>query len=295
MRPPKSLRTIRLLGEIELREKLIEKGLLSITLLFIAIILLLLIFLMTESLPAFSQIGLNNLLAHQWMPDNNLFGLFPMIVSSLLVSFLALLIAVPLSITTAIFTQEIASDKVKKLFKPLIQTLSGIPSVVYGFFGLTMIVPFIREYAGGSGFTILTAIIVLSIMILPTIVSLSQDAIDNVPFEYRQASLALGSTHFQTIYKVILPCAMPGIVVAVLLGFGRAIGETLAVLMVVGNVSQIPSSLLDPVRTLTSNIALEMGYAMDIHYNALFANAMILFIIIVILMIISNSIQRKWG
>jgi len=295
VRPPKSLRTIRLLGEIELREKLIEKGLLSITLLFIAIILLLLIFLMTESLPAFSQIGLNNLLAHQWMPDNNLFGLFPMIVSSLLVSFLALLIAVPLSITTAIFTQEIASDKVKKLFKPLIQTLSGIPSVVYGFFGLTMIVPFIREYAGGSGFTILTAIIVLSIMILPTIVSLSQDAIDNVPFEYRQASLALGSTHFQTIYKVILPCAMPGIVVAVLLGFGRAIGETLAVLMVVGNVSQIPSSLLDPVRTLTSNIALEMGYAMDIHYNALFANAMILFIIIVILMIISNSIQRKWG
>ena len=289
------MRTIRLLGEIELREKIIEKGLLSITLLFIAIILLLLIFLMTESLPAFSQIGLNNLLAHQWMPDNNLFGLFPMIISSLLVSFLALLIAVPLSITTAIFTQEIASDKVKKLFKPLIQTLSGIPSVVYGFFGLTMIVPFIREYAGGSGFTILTAIIVLSIMILPTIVSLSQDAIDNVPFEYRQASLALGSTHFQTIYKVILPCAMPGIVVAVLLGLGRAIGETLAVLMLVGNVSQIPSSLLDPVRTLTSNIALEMGYAMDIHYNALFADAMILFIIIVILMIISNSMQRKWG
>ena len=278
-----------------MKEKIIEKGLMSITLVFIAIILLLLIFLMIESLPAFSQIGLNNLLAHQWMPDNNLFGLFPMIISSLLVSFLALLIAVPLSITTAIFIQEIASDKVKKLFKPLIQTLSGIPSVVYGFFGLTMIVPFIREYAGGSGFTILTAIIVLSIMILPTIVSLSQDAIDNVPFEYRQASLALGSTHFQTIYKVILPCAMPGIVVAVLLGLGRAIGETLAVLMLVGNVSQIPSSLLDPVRTLTSNIALEMGYAMDIHYNALFADAMILFIIIVILMIISNSIQRKWG
>lgn len=278
-----------------MKEKIIEKGLMSITLVFIAIILLLLIFLMIESLPAFSQIGLNNLLAHQWMPDNNLFGLFPMIISSLLVSFLALLIAVPLSITTAIFTQEIASDKVKKLFKPLIQTLSGIPSVVYGFFGLTMIVPFIREYAGGSGFTILTAALVLSIMILPTIISLSQDAIDNVPFEYCQASLALGSTHFQTIYKVILPCAVPGIMVAVLLGLGRAIGETLAVLMVVGNVSQIPSSLLNPVRTLTSNIALEMGYAMDIHYNALFANAMILFIIIVILMIISNSIQRKWG
>ena len=278
-----------------MKEKIIEKGLMSITLVFIAIILLLLIFLMIESLPAFSQIGLNNLLAHQWMPDNNLFGLFPMIISSLLVSFLALLIAVPLSITTAIFTQEIASDKVKKLFKPLIQTLSGIPSVVYGFFVLSMIVPFIREYAGGSGFTILTAALVLSIMILPTIISLSQDAIDNVPFEYCQASLALGSTHFQTIYKVILPCAVPGIMVAVLLGLGRAIGETLAVLMVVGNVSQIPSSLLDPVRTLTSNIALEMGYAMDIHYNALFANAMILFIIIVILMIISNSIQRKWG
>ena len=279
-----------------MNEKLIENGLLFITLTSTAIIGLMIFFLISQSIPAFGQIGLGEILAGlKWLPDMEIFGTFPMILSTLMVSFLALMIAVPLSITTAIYIEEIASDNVKELFKPIIQTLAGIPSVIYGFFGLTVLVPLIRENLGGTGFSILTASIVLSIMILPTIISLSQDAIRNVAFEYRQVSFALGSSHFQTIRHVIIPCALPGIFTGIILGLGRAVGETLAVLMIVGNVAQIPNSLIDPVRTLASNIALEMGYAMDIHYNALFASALILFAIIVILMLISTYIQHKWG
>lgn len=280
----------------DLKEKLIEKGLLSITLISVMMILLIIIFLLSEAVPAFNQFGMIEIfLNHQWIPDLNLFGIMPMFISSLLVSFLALVLAVPLSIATAIYIEELSSMKVKELFKPVIQTLSGIPSVVYGFFGLTVLVPFIRDYVGGDGFSILAASIVLAIMILPTIITLSQDAIRNVPFEYKQASLGLGASHFQTISKIIIPTALPGILTGIILGFGRAIGETLAVLMVVGNVAQIPSSVLDPVRTLTSNIALEMAYAMDIHYNMLFVNGVTLFAIIVVLMALTNYIQHKWG
>ncbi|MBE6511470.1 MAG: phosphate ABC transporter permease subunit PstC [Methanobrevibacter millerae] len=280
----------------DLKEKLIEKGLLSITLISVMMILLIIIFLLSEAVPAFNQFGMIEIfLNHQWIPDLNLFGIMPMFISSLLVSFLALVLAVPLSIATAIYIEELSSMKVKELFKPVIQTLSGIPSVVYGFFGLTVLVPFIRDYVGGDGFSILAASIVLAIMILPTIITLSQDAIRNVPFEYKQASLGLGASHFQTISKIIIPAALPGILTGIILGFGRAIGETLAVLMVVGNVAQIPSSVLDPVRTLTSNIALEMAYAMDIHYNMLFVNGVTLFAIIVVLMALTNYIQHKWG
>ena len=279
-----------------LKEKLIENGLLSITLVSVIAIFLIIVFLVSESIPAFHQFGLIEILSnHKWVPDLNLFGIMPMIISSLLISFLALIIAVPLSVTTAIYIEELSPIKVKKLFKPVIQTLSGIPSVVFGFFGLTVLVPFIRNYVGGDGFSILAASIVLTIMILPTIITLSQDAIRNVPFEYKQASFGLGATHFQTISKIIVPNAMPGIITGIILGFGRAIGETLAVLMVVGNVAKIPSSILDSVRTLTSNIALEMAYAMDIHYNMLFVNGVVLFVIIVVLMALTNYIQHKWG
>lgn len=284
------------LGASRLKEKLIENGLLLITLVSVIAIFLIIVFLVSESIPAFHQFGLIEMFSnHKWIPDLNLFGIMPMLISSLLVSFLALIMAVPLSVTTAIYIEELSPIKVKELFKPVIQTLSGIPSVVFGFFGLTVLVPFVRDYVGGDGFSILAASIVLAIMILPTIITLSQDAIRNVPFEYKQASFGLGATHFQTISKIIVPNAMPGIITGIILGFGRAIGETLAVLMVVGNVAQIPSSVLDPVRTLTSNIALEMAYAMDIHYNMLFVNGVILFAIIVVLMALTNYIQYKWG
>ena len=278
------------------KEYLIEKLLLSVSFIFIFLIGLMIIFLITESIPALNDFNMIDFIFGQiWSPDDNKFGILPMIMGSVYVTLIALVIAVPLSISCAIFLEEIASEKLKNIFKPIIQTLAGIPSVIYGFFGLTVIVPFIGRSFGGSGFSIIAASIILAIMILPTIISVSQDAIKSVPDYYRQASLGLGSTKWQCIKNIILPISMPGIATAVILGLGRAIGETLAVLMLVGNVSQIPNSILSPARTLTSNIALEMGYATNVHYNALFTTALVLFIVILILMLISAYIQRKYA
>lgn len=277
-------------------EAVVKKALFLLSMFSIAIFILIIIFIILESIPAFHHVGIFNiLLGINWAPDNGSYGILPMILGSVVVTVIALLIAVPLSIGCAIFIEEFSPNNVKKLFKPLIQTLAGIPSVVYGFFGLTVLVPISRAIFGGSGFSILVASIVLAIMILPTIISLSQDAINSVPSEYIESSLALGSTHVQTIKNIILPNACLKITTAVILAMGRAIGETLAIIMVAGNVANIPTSILNPVRTLTSNIALEMGYAMDIHYNSLFATAIVLFGIIMILMIISNVIEHKGG
>ena len=218
-----------------------------------------------------------------------------MIMGSVYITLAALALAVPISISCAIFLEEVAPMKLRNLFKPIIQTLAGIPSVIYGFFGLTLITPLIRSMFGGTGFSILAAAVILALMILPTIVSLSQDAINSVPDYYRQASLGLGSTQWQCIKNIILPVALPGVITAIILGLGRAVGETLAVLMLAGNVSVLPSSIISPVRTLTSNIALEMGYATGIHYNSLFATAAILFIVILILMAVSIHIQDKYA
>jgi phosphate transport system permease protein len=231
----------------------------------------------------------------EWSPSDYKFGVFAMVIGSIYVTFLALVMAVPLSLLCAIFMEEIAPYKVKILLKPVIQTLAGIPSVVYGFFGLTVLVPIIRDNFGGTGFSVFTAALILAVMILPTIISVSQDAIKAVPQEYKEASFGLGSTHWQTIRHIMFPAALPGIVTAIILGIGRAIGETLAVIMVAGNVVQIPGSIFEPVRLLTTNIALEMGYATGLHYNALFGTAVILFIIIAILLAIANYIQNKHG
>lgn len=274
---------------------LIERGLFVITSFTFILISLLLIFLLIEAIPAFYENGvLNFIFGLNWSPDNNEFGIFPMIVGSVYITLIALIMAVPISVSCAIFLEEIAPKKLKNLFKPIIQTLAGIPSVIYGFFGLTLIAPAIRNMFGGTGFSILTASVVLALMILPTIISLSQDAIKSVPDYYRQASLGLGSTQWQCIKNLILPIALPGIITAIILGIGRAVGETLAILMLAGNVSMIPSSIISPVRTLTSNIALEMGYATGIHYNSLFATAVILFIVILILMVFSIYVQDKY-
>ncbi len=280
----------------KINEFLIEKGLFILAILSILIILTILVFIVAESFPAFQEYGiLNFIFGMEWLPSDGQFGVFPMIVGSIYVTFLSLIIATPLSILCAIFTEEIAPKKIKSLLKPVIQTLAGIPSVVYGFFGLTVLVPFVRIYFGGTGFSLFTAAIILAIMILPTIISISQDAINTVPQEFREASFGLGSTHWQTIRHIIIPTALPGIITAIILGIGRAIGETLAVIMVAGNVVQIPNSIFEPVRTLTTNIALEMGYATGIHYSALFATAVILFIIIIFLLVIANHIQNKFG
>lgn len=277
-------------------EFFIEKGLFITSIFSIIVILTILLFIISEAIPAFQEYGFFHFLTGMvWDPSENQYGVLAMIVGSIYVTFLALLMAVPLSLLCAIFMEEIAPHKVKLILKPVIQTLSGIPSVVYGFFGLTVLVPIVRQNFGGTGFSIFTAAVILAVMVLPTIISVSQDAIKSVPNDYKEASLGLGSTHWQTIRHVIVPIALPGIVTAIILGIGRAIGETLAVIMVAGNVVQIPGSIFEPVRTLTTNIALEMGYATGVHYNALFATAVVLFIIIVILLLLANYIQNKHG
>ena len=257
---------------------------------------MILAFIVSEAIPAFQSYGFFHFLTgSNWAPNDGQFGVFPMIIGSIFVTLLSLVIAVPLSLLCAIFMEEIAPDKIKLFLKPVIQTLSGIPSVVYGFFGLTVLVPIVRQNFGGTGFSVFTAALILSVMILPTIISVSQDAIKAVPGEYREAALGLGSTHWQTIRHIIFPSALPGIITAIILGIGRAIGETLAVIMVAGNVAQVPGSIFAPVRTLTTNIALEMGYATGLHYNALFGTAVVLFIIIAALLLVANYVQNKYG
>jgi phosphate transport system permease protein len=275
-------------------EFLVEKGLFITAILSIVVIVLIIGFIFQQGFPAMEQVGiLKFIFGFDWSPSNDQYGVFTMIVGSLGITFLSLLFAVPLSLLCAIFLAEIAPNVMRRILKPVIETLAGIPSVVYGFFGLIVLVPIMREQFGGTGFSMLTASLILTVMVLPTIISISEDALRSIPVEYKEASLALGATHWQTIKNVIFPAAIPGIITAVILGMGRAIGETLAVIMVAGNVTQIPNSIFDPVRALTSNIALEMGYATGLHYNALFATGIVLFVMIIILLVIANYFHYK--
>ena len=276
------------------RENLIEKGLFITAIFSIIAILLIITFIFREGIPIFHDYGvINFIFGMDWAPSDGKYGVFTMIVGSLCITLLSLAIAVPLSILCAIFMAEVAPEIMRKILKPVIETLAAIPSVVYGFFGLIVLVPYVRANIGGTGFGMLTAALILTVMIMPTIISVSEDAIRSVPLEYKEASLALGATHWQTIRRVIFPAAIPGIITSIILGMGRAIGETLAVIMVAGNVTQIPSSILDPVRALTSNIALEMGYATGLHYSALFGTAIILFALIMVLLVIANYFHYK--
>ncbi|MEN6329642.1 MAG: phosphate ABC transporter permease subunit PstC [Methanobacteriaceae archaeon] len=275
-------------------EFFIEKGLLLTAISSIIIIALIIIFIFKEGLPAIQAYGFFNFIfGMDWAPSSGQYGVFPMIIGSLGITALSLLMAIPLGILCAIFLAEVAPSKMRRILNPTIQTLAGIPSVVYGFFGLILLVPFMRIQFGGTGFSMLTASIILTIMILPIIVSVSEDALRSIPQEYKEASLALGATHWQTIKNVIFPAAIPGVITSVILGMGRAIGETLAIIMVAGNVVQIPGSILDPVRALTSNIAIEMGYATGIHYNALFATGIVLIFMIIILLVLANYLHYK--
>lgn len=275
-------------------EYFIEKGLLLTAISSIIIIALIIIFIFREGFPALESAGFFNFLfGMDWAPTKGKYGIFPMIIGSIGITALSLLMAVPLGVLCAIFLAEIAPANMRKILNPTIQTLSGIPSVVYGFFGLVLLVPFMRSQFGGTGFSMFTASIILTVMILPIIVSVSEDALRSIPQEYKEASLALGATHWQTIKNVIFPAAIPGVITSIILGMGRAIGETLAIIMVAGNVVQIPNSIFDPVRVLTSNIAIEMGYATGIHYNALFATGIVLVIMIIVLLVIANYFHYK--
>jgi phosphate ABC transporter permease protein PstC len=252
------------------------------------------IFIFSEGLPLIMHTGVKDFIfSTHWTPTKGFFGIGAMILSSLLVTLGAMVLGVPLGLACAIVLAEFSSERLRRLLKPTLELLAGIPSVVYGFLGVIWLVPLIRDHLGGPGLSLLAAAVILGIMILPTVISISIDALTAVPGVYRDGSIALGATEWQTVRRVVLPAASSGIITAIILGMGRAVGETMAVIMVAGNALKIPSSILDPVRTLTSNIALELGYAAGRHREALFATGIVLFIIIMILNLAATIITRR--
>lgn len=260
----------------------------------VAAVILICIFLLASGIPAIREIGICKfLLGTKWKPANNLYGIFPMIVGSLYVTAGALLIGVPIGVLTAVFMARFAPKSIYRPFKSAVNLMAGIPSVVYGFFGLVVIVPFIRETFGGRGMSVLAASVLLGLMILPTIINVSEASIRAVPKSYYEGGLALGASHEKSVFYAVLPAAKSGIFAGVVLGIGRAAGETMAVMMVAGNQPVIPQSILSGVRTLTTNIVLEMGYSTDLHREALIGTAVVLFIFILLLNLSLSMLKRR--
>lgn len=252
------------------------------------------IFLFANGVPAMLKIGLKNFIfGLKWKPSIDLYGIFPMIVGSITVTLGALILGVPLGLFTAVFLARYCPKQLYNFFESGVKLLAGIPSVVYGFFGLTVIVPAIRNTFGGNGTSILAASIVLAIMILPTIISVSESSIRAVPSLYFEGSLALGACKERSVFLVELKAAKSGIMAGIILGVGRAVGETMAVIMVAGNQAILPRSLVKGIRTLTANIVLEMGYAADLHRDALIATSVILFIFILIINLCFSLLKEK--
>lgn len=275
------------------KERFAEVLLTVVGLTSVAVLALIIFFIFKEGSPALAEVGLSRFVAGtKWSPGKGQFGILPMIVGSLFVTLGALIVGVPLGLGCALYLSEFAPKRIAAVLKPLVEILAGIPSVVFGFIGLTVIVPLIRDRLGGPGFSVLASSLVLGVMILPTMVSISYDALRAVPQAYREGMLAVGANEWQVVSSVVLPAARSGVLAAGILSMGRAVGETMAVIMVAGNATIIPKSLLDPVRTLTSNIALEMGYAAGLHRQALFATGIVLFVIIGALNIVARSILR---
>jgi len=251
-------------------------------------------FLFANGLPFFAQYAVSDFISgKEWAPLRGVFGILPMIVGSFVITLGALLLGAPAGVLTAIMMARFSSGKAVRLMKPAVALLAGIPSVVYGFFGLMLLVPFTRSILGGDGLSILVAAILLAIMILPTIIQTSRAAIEAVPNAYYEGSLALGASHESSVFRAILPAARSGIVSGIVLGIGRAIGETTAVLMVAGNQARLPTSLLKGVRALTVNVLLEMGYAADLHRASLIATGVILFVIVMAVNIIFSLYNRR--
>jgi phosphate transport system permease protein len=266
-------------------EKVIETLIRTAGVSTIVIVGLIFLFLLREGIPAFFKVSPRNLLGSRWYPNEQLYGLWPLIVGSLLVTVGAIVIAVPLGLTTAIYLGEIAPPWQREILKPLIEMLAGIPSIVLGFLGWIVLAPLIQNLGAPTGLTAFTGSLILAYMALPTIISISEDALYAVPKEYRDAGLAIGATQWQTIWRVVLPAARSGLMMAVMLGIGRAIGETMAVMMVTGNAAYIPklgiTMPFNPVRTMTATIAAEMGEVAQgsTHYNVLFAIGIVLFLV----------------
>ena len=258
-------------------------------------VLLICWFLFSEGLPTIGEIGVMNFLAGTvWKPLENQFGILPMIVGSCYVTAGAIIIGVPVGLLCAIYMAKFCPAKIYKVLKPAIELMAGIPSIIYGFFGLMVIVPVIQDLTGTSGKGVLTASIMLGIMILPTIISVSESSLRAVPESYYEGSLALGATHEKSVFFTMVPAAKSGIMAGIILGIGRAIGETMAIVMVAGNQAVIPESITSGVRTMTINIVLEMGYAAKgMHRDALIATAVVLFVFILLINISFSLVKRR--
>ena len=279
---------------MKIREKLWEIIFLIAAGFSILAVLLICLFLFANGIPAMHKIGLTNFMfGTKWRPGNDLYGIFPMIAGSLYVTAGAILTGVPVGLMTAIFLSKFCPKWLHKMLKPAIDLLAGIPSVVYGFFGLMVIVPFVRNVFGGNGSSILTASLLLGMMILPTIISVSETALNAVPQNYYEGSRALGATHERSVFLTMLPAAKSGIMAGIILGIGRAIGETMAVIMVAGNQARLPDSVLKGVRTLTANIVIEMGYATDLHRESLIATGVVLFVFILLINLSFNLVKNR--
>lgn len=272
------------------------KGIFALcALLSIFAVLMICFFLFANAIPTITQIGLFDFIfGLDWYPTEEIFGIFPMIVGSFYVTALAILIGVPLGVLSAIYLSRFANKKEKKYIIPAVELLGAIPSVVYGFFALVIIVPLLATtFSGIPGKSVLAAALILSIMILPTIILVSKAAIDALPESYYEGALALGASKERSVFFALIPAAKSGILASIILGVGRAIGEAMAVIMVAGNQALIPTSILDGVRTLTTNIVLEMGYAQDLHREVLIANAVVLFVFILLINTCFNALKKE--
>lgn len=278
----------------QIQEKLMKIVFLITALASIIAVIVICGFLFVNGVPAIKEIGVSNfLLGMEWLPMQEIFGIFPMIVGSIYVTAGAIIIGVPIGIFSAVYLVRFCNEKVYKIVKPAVELMAGIPSIVYGFFGLVVIVPAFQSVFGGSGKGLLTASLLLGIMILPTIISVVESSLRAVPDHYYEGALALGATRERSMFFVTLPAAKSGVLAGIALGIGRAIGETMAVVMVAGNQPLIPDSILSGVRTMTSNVVLEMGYASGLHREALIATAVVLFVFILLINLSFSALKRR--
>lgn len=276
------------------KEKIMQLVFLAAACASIALVVMICFFLFANGLPTIGKIGISDfLLGQKWRPNNDIYGILPMIMGSIYVTLGACITGVPIGILTAIFMARFCPAGAYKVLKPAVELLAGIPSVVYGFFGLVVLVPFIRDTFGGTGSSMLTASLLLGMMILPTLISVAEAALRAVPDSYYEGALALGAGHVRSVFFTVVPAAKSGIMAAIILGVGRAIGETMAVIMVAGNQARMPQGLLEGVRTMTTNIVIEMGYAADLHRDALIATAVVLFIFIMLINLTFSYLKGK--
>ncbi len=278
----------------QIKEVVSEKLFLLTALISILAVLFICVFLFANGLPAMGKIGvIDFLFGMTWKPSSDLYGIFPMIVGSLYITALAIVIGVPIGILTAVYMTYFCPKFIYTWLKPAINLLSGIPSIIYGFFGMTVLVPFIRTYIGGNGNSILSASILLAIMILPTIITLSETAMRAVPTSFYENSRALGATHERSVFCVVVPASKSGILASVVLGIGRVIGETMAVIMIAGNQPRLTGDILKGIRTLTANVVIEMKYAAGLHEEALVATGVVLFVFILLINMSFSLINNK--